>query len=56
MIATAAKEEPTAMVRVLALDKAADGVVVTVAIAVVVDVGTIVQPWETAWLRHRPVS
>jgi len=54
MIATAAREVPTATVRALALDKAAEGVVVRVAVAVVVDVGTVVHPWEIAWLGHKP--
>jgi hypothetical protein len=70
MTDTAAKELPTAMVRVLALDKAAlaldkaalalgkaaDGVAVRVTVAVAADVGTVVQPWGTAWLRHKPAS
>jgi hypothetical protein len=48
MIATTPREVPTAMVAVLALDRAAVGVEVTV--------GTLVHACEIALLGHRPPS
>jgi hypothetical protein len=56
MIATTPRELPTAMVVVLALDRAAKGVEVTVDVVVAVDVAAVAHPCEMAREGQAPAA